>query len=389
MSLESFLNTPHPRKEFLAGGAKASVVIAEAISSISGRVANAAIIGMTESGVYLASHLPSDKRRLRNYTQGPAVHFQAAESDQEEPQIFAPYTGLELHAEFPTEPAFRFHAGGIGIYEIGLKWIEAIKNRTGKDPSPYFNRFLNLFHPDVLYKFTKNDGICGDIAAYLSQTRGPVPEVGVLGAGTEAETSVVKGNIITIGGLQSLGDADRIQTTFIHPMLENHLAWGQKFIVDFGQGAGIVFRTVSDMARFIAVEPSRRLQGWIRVVVEIRTADYLDAGHQRANGNYYWTKFEYEVNSLTQPGRIDSRSSSRPFRRFAIADAMLMTVTEADGSTGNRPIDADLTIEELRALKAIKGQGNAIPKYMWECFNEMAYPAIILDCTPTDYYCRT
>lgn len=300
-------------------------------------------------------------------------------------------TGAILQANIPAEP-FYFRSRGEGIWEIGNRFAEAVQNSTGENVHPLIERvtggFRSALRPD--------QGICNGVAAYIALKKGLVPEVSSL-AGVEFG----RDEIMTIGGLLHYGDADREeeytgdpnQAGFLHFMLLKYLANGKQFIFDFARSPNQMFRTPVDTAWIEEVRDSRRLQGWYRVNVTLRLADYLDPGFdhpQFSRGEdpgYMYLQYVYEVPELEFSNQGEYVHSVF-FKSLSRPDPGRYKVTEADGTAGSRSLDEYLPESELNRLKAWKIQGNAFTRRMIELFNTLAGPASSLSCRAGDDFCR-
>ena len=276
-------------------------------------------------------------------------------------------TGSVLQANIPAEP-FYFRSGGRGISEIGEKFATAVQLATGENVHPLIERIIGGFRVPL----RSDQGICNGVAAYIALKKGMVPPVNSL-AGLEFD----RHDIMTLGGLLHYGDADQVEeywgdkkgAGFLHFMLNKYLARGEPFVFDFAKAPDQMFKTPVDTAWFEQVRDSSKYQGWSRVEVILRLADYLDEGFDHPQFSwgedlgYMYLQYVYEVPELVFPNQGEYISSALSFRSISRPDRGRFRVTEADGITaGSRSLDERLPINDLIRLRARKIQDNAFTR---------------------------
>lgn len=334
-----------------------------------------------------ASHSPST---------GPAViHSQAAEAEGEveEEYVNRFYDGSVIKAIVEGHP-FSYHPGGRGIFggvfEIGEEFAEAVHIASGENPRPRLHSLTNTYKSGL----TEDEGVCWGIARYQSYINAPVPEQGSLLDGRFVFT---RQKIMTLKGLEHSGDANAYTTDNVHHMVEEHLVNGRKFIVDFGLG-GAVFQTVVDMAIIHSVRDATNIRGGKRITMSIRVPDYLDPRHQspglsRGDKGFFYVTIVYEVNRLRKPDQFLKISSDKPIKYFSISDPMSYLLKNRDGSYGKRRLSADAGLtgaqiqEQIGQARSYRVRGTSFTKTMTRLLEEIAYPAVSLDCPVEELVC--
>lgn len=298
-------------------------------------------------------------------------------------------TGSVLQANITAEP-FYFRSQGLGVSEIGHKFADAVKAQTGEDVHHLIEKVIA-----PLRELTRpQDGICHGVASYVTLKRGSVPEASSLGG-----RGFDKDEIMTLGGLLHFGDAplaegyrgDQKEAGFLHYML-GVLAMGEKFIIDTAANDQDTFKTPVDTAWIEEVKDSPSYQGWSRVSVTLRMADYLDPGFQhpgwsRGDQGFRYHSFVYDVDNLQYPGQGEYRSKGVPVLSLSRPNPNRFWVDE-NGAWVTRSLEDNLSTAELIRLRAYQIQGPIFTKKMIEMFNLLAREATSLKCIPQDRFCR-
>ncbi len=305
-----------------------------------------------------------------------------------------------LEGQFDTDVVaepFKFETRGGAIAATFEQFGAAHLNETGEDVTPH----IDLITKYSVARISRGDqGICHGITAYQEYKRGIVPENGSDLGGIH----FTRDQIMTLGGLVHMGDADSPDPFGGNPdnpallqyLLNTYLRSGQIIGMDFSPDPAQVFMAPSDRVIVESIKDSGGVggyQGWSRVALWLRFADYLDAGfgHPGESTNsatglqdpgYRYKRFVYSVDSVENP--TQGVFSNKPFvKKMSRADLTHYMVQDSDGSIQALPYDdpgPNLGNYRTRGIRS------AFTRSMLQSFNALAGEAVSIDPITDDVY---